>query len=97
MTRLNFIQKCERFWTPYNDVENEGHYVDYYTKKEYTMDWEPAQPNGLHIENNIVLMTGIDKVRDVWEEFYVCLSCMVPFKKMILRGICKNSFLGSNN
>ena len=84
------------FWTPYNDFDNEGSFIDVYSQKGVkSLDWETAQPNGHSVENNVVLMTGSNKLRDViGSRIYACLSCMIPFKSIKLRGLCKSSYLG---
>ena len=88
------FQECQYIWTPYNDEEVEGKYVNYYTKEEISIDWEPAQPNGDILENHIVLIPGLNKLRDVNKVNDLCVSCTVSHKIATLRGFCKHSYLG---
>ena len=90
------LAKCQYIWSPYNDVENEGEYVNGNTGKVIDkLDWEPAQPNGLNLENHVAILPSIAKFRDIAGSTYACTSCIIPYKVLTLRGSCENSYLGN--
>ena len=89
------LEKCQYIWSPYNDVENEGVYVNANTGGVIEkIDWEPAQPNGLYLENHVAILPSIVKFRDIAGSTYACTSCTIPHKVLTLRGSCENSYLG---
>ena len=88
------LAKCQYIWTPYNDVRNEGEYINENNGEVVNLDWEPAQPNGLHLENHVALLPSIAKLRDIAGTTYACTSCTIPYKTVTLRGYCENSYLG---
>ena len=92
------VAKCQYIWSPFNDVENEGEYVNTNTGSVIAkLDWEPAQPNGLHLENHVAILPSIAKFRDISGSLYACTSCTIPHKILTLRGSCENSYLGKKS
>ena len=85
----------KNFWTPYNDVKEEGVFRNEYNGEVVELDWYEKQPNGGREENFVSLIVRKKGYMDTsgdWED--TSLACSVPKEIITLRGGCKNSLLG---
>ena len=83
-------------WLALNDKDYEGHWVDYYNKRQvnYTLPWAKGEPNGGRSENCIALVSDIGMLDFPCESAtwaHACSCERTPPPYMRLRGLCSKT------